>query len=97
MFGVMQDMPGVEEDEYRLVERHLGPDRPPGLVAHVAGPIDGGWRIVNVWESEEAYRRFTSERLLKAAGIAARTDGFDPAKAAGFRVHTVGGEEMSFR
>ena len=37
-------MPGVSEDGYRLVERHLGPDRPPGLLAHVAGPVEDGWR-----------------------------------------------------
>ncbi len=36
-FGVLQEMPGVSEAEYRLVEQHLGPDRPPGLLAHVAG------------------------------------------------------------
>jgi hypothetical protein len=97
MFGVVQDMPGVDEAEYRLVEKHLGPEYPLGLVAHVAGPVEGGWRIVNVWESEDAYRRFTSERLLKAAGIAAQTEGFDPAKAAGFGVHTVAGNDLAFR
>ena len=45
MFGVMQDMPGVDETEYRLVEKHLGPGCPLSLVAHVAGPVEGGWRI----------------------------------------------------
>ncbi len=97
MYGVMQDMPGVSETEYRLVERNLGPDRPAGLLAHVAGPVEDGWRVVNVWESEDAYRRFVSERLMRAAGIAAQSDGFDPAKAAGFRVVAVGGEELPFR
>jgi hypothetical protein len=97
MFGVMQDMPGVDEAEYRVVEKHLGLDCPLGLVAHVAGPVDGGWRIVNVWENEEAYRRFVSERLLKAAGMAAQTDGLDPAKAAGFRVHIVTGDGLASR
>lgn len=96
-FGVVQDMPGVSEDEYRRVEKHLGPDRPPGLIAHVSGPSDDGWRIVNVWESAQDYRRFVSERLMRAAGLAAQEDGFDPAKAAGFRVHTVDGDELPFR
>lgn len=95
-FGVLQDMPGVSEAEYKLVEAHLGPDRPPGLLAHVAGPTDEGWRVVNVWESEEAFRRFQSERLIRAAGLAAQEDGFDPGKAAGFRAMTVTGEEMPF-
>ncbi|MGC5014204.1 hypothetical protein ACLQ2R_25865 [Streptosporangium sp. DT93] len=95
-FGVLQEMPGVTEEEYRSVERNLGPDRPPGLLAHVAGPVEGGWRIINVWQDEEAFRRFQSERLIRAAGLAAQADGFDAGKAAGFRSVTVDGAEMPF-
>jgi hypothetical protein len=95
-FGVLQEMPDVSEEEYRQVERHLGPDRPPGLLAHVAGPAEGGWRIINIWESEEAFRRFQSERLIRAAGLAAQSEGFDPGKAAAFRSMTVNGAEMPF-
>jgi hypothetical protein len=96
MFGMVQEMPGVSADEYHLVERNLGPDRPPGLVAHVSGPTDEGWRIVSVWRHEDDYRRFVSERLMRAAGLAAQEDGFDPAKSAGFRVTTVSGAELPF-
>lgn len=95
-FGVLQEMPGVSEAEYLQVEKHLGPDRPPGLLAHVAGPVEGGWRIMNVWEDEEAFRRFQSERLIRAAGLAAQDEGFDPGKAAAFRSVTVDGAEMPF-
>ncbi|MFC4529245.1 hypothetical protein [Sphaerisporangium dianthi] len=95
-FGVLQEMPGVSEEEYLQVEKHLGPDRPPGLLAHVAGPAEGGWRIINIWESEEAFRRFQSERLIRAAGLAAQDEGFDPGKAAAFRSVTVDGAEMPF-
>jgi hypothetical protein len=95
MYGVMQDMPAVSEEEYRLVEKHLGPDRPEGLVAHVAGPTPEGWRVVNIWRSEEDFRRFQSERLLRASGIAAQA-GLDVRKAAGFRVYTVAGDELPF-
>lgn len=95
-YGVLQEMPSVSEQEYRRVEEHLGPDRPPGLIAHVSGPTAEGWRILNIWESEADYRRFTSERLMRAAGLAAQEEGFDPTKAAGFRVLTVDGDEMPF-
>ncbi|MFF3442019.1 hypothetical protein [Streptosporangium sp. NPDC002721] len=96
-FGVLQEMPGVTEEEYLAVERNLGPDRPPGLLAHVAGPVEGGWRIINVWQDAEAFRRFQSERLVRAAGLAAQTDGFDAGKAANFRSVTVDGAEMPFQ
>lgn len=95
-YGVMQEMPGVSEREYRMVEQHLGPDRPPGLLAHASGPTETGWRIINVWESEAAFRTFVSERLLKAAGLAAAEDGFDASKAAGFSSTTVDGAELPF-
>jgi hypothetical protein len=29
-----------------------------GLLVHVAGEAEGGFRVVDVWESEEALRRF---------------------------------------
>lgn len=95
-YGVMQDMPGIDEETYRMVEKHLGPDRPPGLLAHVAGPADGGWRVINVWDSEAAFRRFQSERLMRAAGLAAQREGFPVHLAAGFRAVTVDGTEMPF-
>jgi hypothetical protein len=96
-FAVVQDMPGVTEREYRLVEKHLGPDRPAGLLAHVSGPTEEGWRVDNIWDGEDAFQRFRSERLLRAAGLAAQEDaGFDPSLAARFRVRTVSGDEMPF-
>ncbi len=29
-----------------------------GILSHAAGPTDNGWRVVDVWESEEAFQRF---------------------------------------
>jgi hypothetical protein len=45
----------------------------PGLLVHIAGQGANGWRVVDVWESEEAFRRF-GEKLgpvLKAVGVEA--------------------------
>lgn len=90
-YGVLQEMPGVTEAEYRLVEKNLGPGQPDGLLAHASGPSKDGWRIINVWADEASFRRFQSERLMPAAGKAAQDPGFDPAKAAGFWSMTVTG------
>jgi hypothetical protein len=88
-------MPAVTEAEYRMVEKNLGPDRPEGLLAHVAGPTPEGWRIINIWRSEADFRRFQSERLMRASGLAAQ-QGLDPGKAAGFRMSVVTGEDLPF-
>ena len=36
----------------------------PGALARFAGPTDTGWRVISVWESEDAYRTFERERLM---------------------------------
>lgn len=30
----------------------------PGLISHTSGPTPEGWFVVDVWESEEAFRQF---------------------------------------
>jgi hypothetical protein len=38
---------------------------PPGSIARFAGPsASGGWRVVSVWESEEAFRTYEREKLV---------------------------------
>jgi heme-degrading monooxygenase HmoA len=39
---------------------------PPGAVFQVAGPDEGGWRVISVWDSREAFERFREERLIPA-------------------------------
>ena len=36
----------------------------PGQLYHAAGPVENGWRIVDVWESPERSRHCLSRRLL---------------------------------
>ena len=42
-----------------------------GLLVHIAGQSEGGFRIVDVWESEDACRRFGEQLLpvLQEIGI----------------------------
>ena len=42
---------------------------PPGLLLHVAGPTDEGIRIIEVWESEGAWRQFAPELELALGSI----------------------------
>src|SRR3954452_11841154 len=63
MYAYCQDMPGVTEETSARVDAEVGDAPVPGLIAHVAGPMRGGWRIVDIWESEEAAQRFQVERL----------------------------------
>jgi hypothetical protein len=51
---------------YERVAAGLVDSPPIGLLVHVAGPTDEGVRIIDVWESEEAWERFRSEWLAPA-------------------------------
>ena len=55
MFAVCQDMRGATEADYDKVAAELGgaDERAEGLVAHVAGPVEGGFRIIDTWTSRE--------------------------------------------
>lgn len=36
---------------------------PEGNVLRMAGPMDGGWRVVSLWESRHQFETFLEERL----------------------------------
>ena len=43
----------------------------PGLLVHAAGQGPNGFRVVDVWESEEAFRRFGEKLMpiMEAIGV----------------------------
>ena len=60
------DVPGAGQEEYDAVMEKLGPSA-PGRLYHVAGPVEEGWKVVDVWETQEAFEEFLAERLLPIA------------------------------
>jgi hypothetical protein len=65
--AMMVDNPEGSQKGYDAVREKLGLEKPAGGLFHVAGPSpDGGWRVIEVWESEEDAKRFVNERLLPA-------------------------------
>lgn len=69
--AVVIDVPTMTAQQYDVVAERLGwatvdVTPPDGLVMHVAGPTAGGWRIVDVWRDEAAFRRFASNAVAPA-------------------------------
>jgi hypothetical protein len=55
---------GTAEFDMDLTQRlDLIGNPPPGIKVRVAGPIEGGWRVISVWESQEAWDTFRTGRL----------------------------------
>jgi len=61
--GALFEVPGFTQENYEAVLAAVGEAQPVGSYFHIAGPIDGGWRAIEVWESEQAQRAFQRERL----------------------------------
>jgi hypothetical protein len=51
-------------ETYEKVSKELNPSPAEGLLFHAAGAnADGKWRVIQVWDSEEAFIRFRDEQL----------------------------------
>ena len=61
--------PGMTAEIYDQVNSRVNPpgSPPEGLIFHTAGPSpDGGWRIIDVWESREVCERFLESTVTPA-------------------------------
>jgi len=70
----LQELPGTTQEQYDQVREAFRGKTAEGRIFHVAGPMEGGWRIVDVWESQEAVNKFFQELgpAAQAAGMALR-------------------------
>jgi hypothetical protein len=65
--AMMVDNPRGSQEVYEQLRAHLGLDKPAGGIFHIAGPSpNGGWRVIEVWDSEEEAQRFFQERFIPA-------------------------------
>lgn len=82
MIVLVLDLPGVTSEQYDELCRRLSGGTPLQtiddfhrvgyeIVAHVAGPTPDGWRVIDVWPSDEAHERFREKwmPLLDELGI----------------------------
>jgi len=65
--GVIFDFPGKAsrakyEQTVKLIlkgrKKKLADWPVRGVLAHIAGPVPGGWRVVDVWQSRAAFNKF---------------------------------------
>jgi hypothetical protein len=66
--GIRVKFSGGTQEQYDAVHGFMGVDQnpPEGLIFHAAGPIDGGWGVLDFWESRDAFDRFVGGRLQPA-------------------------------
>jgi hypothetical protein len=64
-YALVQDIASSWEQYERVTSRLLDP-APEGLILHLAGPTDEGFRTIDVWEDADAFERFQAERVRPA-------------------------------
>ncbi len=80
---MVHDSPGGTQAQYDQVAARLTDGQglnslsdwsAGGILSHAAGPTENGFRVVDVWESEEAFQRFgeTIGPVLQEVGFPGR-------------------------
>lgn len=71
--GIRIKFAGVTQEQFDEMNRHVDPagDPPKGLLFHASGPIDGGWGVIDFWESRADFDAFTPriQQSVAAAGV----------------------------
>jgi hypothetical protein len=83
----IKELRGMTRELYEHVTHELnlsGP--PPGSLLHASGPMEGGWRIIEVWESEEAANAFFRSELFQRTS---RSTGIAPPNVITYPVDTI--------
>ena len=84
--AVLMNFPGGGSDAYDRVLEKMGLTdgrTPEGAQYHVAGEVDGGFRVVDVWDSAEQFQRFADEQI----GPLTAEEGFPPPDVSMWEVH----------
>jgi hypothetical protein len=72
--GIRIKLPGVTQEQFDAAHDHINPDRSPwpGLLFHSSGPIDGGWGVIDFWESRadfDAHLESNIQPGIAASGV----------------------------
>jgi hypothetical protein len=63
--GIRIKFDGGTQDQYEAVNAQMNVEAEPpeGLIFHAGGPIEGGWGVIDFWESRELFDGFLAGRL----------------------------------
>lgn len=85
--GIRFKIAGLKVEQFDQLQVAIDPDGnpPDGLIFHASGPVDGGWGVIDFWESREHFDRFAMERIGPAMAAIGATG--EPPDVHEFSVH----------
>ena len=77
---IVNEIEGGSQEMYDSVNPKVmeGGKLPDGCQLHIAGPMDGGWRVITVWDSEDQFQQFRDDKLIPALNEAGEGDRIAP-------------------
>jgi hypothetical protein len=89
--GIRIKFSGGTEQQYEAVNKQMNVEAEPpeGLIVHTAGPIEGGWGIIDFWESRAQFDAFAGGRLGQAIGALGDSALPGPPDIKEFPVHNI--------
>jgi len=63
--GALFEVDRFTSADYEAVLAQVGAEA-EGCLVHIAGPTESGWRVIEVWDTEDNQRRFQEGRLNPA-------------------------------
>ena len=89
-WGFIQELP-VSREEYDRIDQAITDD-PEGLIVHTASEKDGRIRVIDIWESKDAYQRFERDTLMPAVqGVVSGPPQGGPPPMDEFEIHNIRG------
>ncbi|HET6735322.1 hypothetical protein [Mycobacterium sp.] len=83
--------PPIDKQTYDAIrEKVWEAGQAKGMKFHAAGEADGGWRVIEVWESRDGLERFIREDLSSAFDHVSGGQAGKPEPDAVFEVHYQG-------
>ena len=85
--GIRIKFAGITQEQFDAVNAAIDPasNPPAGLIFHASGPIDGGWGVIDFWESRAAFDAFAPR--IRESIHAASVDYQGPPDIMEFPVH----------
>jgi len=72
--GIRIKLPGITQEQFDAAHDQINPERnpPAGMLFHSSGPIEGGWGVIDFWESRADFDAFQPriQEGMEAAGAA---------------------------
>jgi len=65
-------IPGISEEQFDAMHKIIISGEPPkGLLFHSSSPVDGGWGVIDFWESRQDYDAAMPvvQKAMESAGI----------------------------